>query len=74
MADEEQQPFDPEEQLAQMRAAFDQAKAFMPEMAGLLGEYGRALAQEGFSADQILTLCVNMQTSFFTMGMLGGGS
>lgn len=63
-------PFDPEEELAKLRANFDQAKSFMPEFAQLLGTYGRALAEEGFDGDQILNLCMSLQTTFFQMGIL----
>jgi hypothetical protein len=51
------------EQLAQLRAQMDQAREATGELASLLFRYYSELLDQGFSAEQALTLAVSYQAS-----------
>lgn len=61
-----------EDELARMRAASDQAKAGLVELAGNLWTFFEELREQGFDESQAMFLCV----TFLQTGMengLGGG-
>lgn len=58
MADKEP---DAAELMAQMRAAFDQAKEGMKEIAATLGIYYKSLKEEGFNDEEAFALVVGWQ-------------
>lgn len=46
---------------AALVAALDQADAALRVVAGMLGDYRRQLVEAGFSSDDALELCVDLQ-------------
>lgn len=52
---------DQQELLAQMRAAFDQAKEGMKEVAATMMAYYKALKEEGFTEDEAFALVMGWQ-------------
>ena len=62
---------DPQEQLAALRAATDQWKEGIKELAGVIGAYFVALVELGFERAEALQLTLSYQSIFLAAVMLG---
>lgn len=55
-----------EDDLARMRAVFDQAREGLAEMAGMMVTYYRSLVEAGMDPDQAILLTVSCQQTLMT--------